>query len=131
MTAVNPPVWPWPGDSPADAARRICTSYRHLVVQAARDDPELAAVLASRDGFWLNLGASWVAPTYSSNQVREWLPAVQLSEVVHVKPKQIYDWGRRGRIRRQMICGEFHYSTEDAIDYQCCRRERHKARWAS
>jgi hypothetical protein len=128
---VSMPRWPWPGDSPTDAARRIALAYRHKLLEAAEGKPELAAEVESLDGFWLNLGASWIEPSpdWPMNLDDHWLPAPRLAKEMNVKPKQIRDWGRRGRIKVEMICGERRYNVGDAIEYISRRRKKRQELW--
>lgn len=119
--------WPWVGDSDADAARRIALSYRDVLEKS--DDAVLRDRLDTLDSFWLNLGASWVKPTQASLHDDDWLPAPRLAELLCVRVRQIYDWGRRGHIETDMICGVKHYRAGDAIAYMKRRHNAHGAAW--
>jgi hypothetical protein len=119
--------WPWPGDSPLDAAQRIALSYRQVLEQS----PELQTQLGSLDAFWLNLGASWVSPTQATLHEDDWLPAPRLAELLGVNIRQIYDWGRRGHIETEMVCGRRHYRAIDALNYQAKLNQKRQRAWTT
>lgn len=122
-------AWPWPGDSPTDAARRIALSYRSLLLLAAADHPELLKEAENLDGVWAGLGANWVTPSQLPLSEDDWLTAREIDDRLNVGAKQVYDWGRRGHVEVEMICGERRYRVGDVIDYTAKRRKERGKHW--
>jgi hypothetical protein len=117
--------WPWPGDSPLEAVQRIALSYR----QVLEHKPELQEQLDSLDKFWMNLGASWVCPTRATLHADDWLPAPRVAELLGVGIRHVYDWGRRGHIETELICGRRHYRAADAQNYMTARTQARQRAW--
>lgn len=117
--------WPWPGDGPADRAKRVALSYRHLLVQIVGGDvfdPSLA--LEALDGRWAELGAGWVKPTDSPLRLDDWLTAQEMADLFHISAKQVYMWGYRSHIEVIESNGEKRYRVGDVVDYERQRRGR-------
>jgi len=110
--------WLWPGDTAADAAKRIALSYRGLALSAhAGDVDDIGQAVTDLDNFWAQLGASWVQPSQAPVREDDWLTAIEIAELLGIKNRAVYDMGRRGHVEVDVICGERRYRVGDAIDY--------------
>lgn len=117
--------WPWPGDGPADRAKRVALSYRHLLTQViAGDAYDPAVALECLDERWAELGAGWVKPTDSPLRLDDWVTAQEMADLFHINPKQVYMWGYRGHIEVIESNGEKRYRVGDVVDYERQRRRR-------
>jgi len=107
--------WPWPQDSREDKARRVAQSYRRL----AQGLPEQHLVDAL-DHHWIDLGQSWVVPTQSTINPDDWVTADEAAELFSIPAKSVYDWGRRGHVRKV----HSRYNVGDIIRYSQTRGKR-------
>lgn len=97
-------VWPWPGDTQLDRARRVARSYREALLNHFPDD---AMDLDEKFVAW---GEIWVAPQRSEVDLEEWVTVDVAAQHVGLTPKAIYAWvykdtieGRKGRDRRLRV----------------------------
>lgn len=127
-----PKLWPWPGDSREDRAKRVALSYRQLVFDITQhrvEDP--AGDLYRLDRQWAGYGIHW--PTTPDDAIDElglddWQTAADLAHLIDRAPADIYRWARRGNIDQRVSAdGSPEYSLASARRYLDAKRERRTA----
>ncbi len=108
--------WPWPGDSVVDRARRVASSYRHALLAHA---PRVCEQL---DEQTRRLGQGWVlpAPSYDDDEL---LTTELAAEYLHVRPKTIDEYRRRGLPVVDTVDG-IRYRVHDLKAWVLARRRR-------
>lgn len=120
--------WPWPQDSREDRARRVAHSYRRLALRLAASVHNSRNSVTELDQHWLDHGQSWLVPTQSTINPDDWVTSYEASELFSVPAKSVYDWGRRGHIRKLAAAknGIVRYSVGDIIQYSHNRGKRRR-----
>lgn len=103
--------WPWPGDSPEDKAKRVALAYRQRLEAC---NPLAAAEL---DTYWQAHGAGWVTPAHTPLDLDEWLTPSEMADRLHIDPRRMRDWARRGQIRVMDINARRMYCVGDVIEH--------------
>jgi len=65
----------------------------------------------------MELSQGWVRPTHAPLDPDEWLTPADLAELLHIEPRALRDWHRRGHVRRIESPLGFRYSVGDVIRY--------------
>lgn len=96
-------LWPWPGDTPLDRARRVALSYREALLRHFPDDA------LDLDGKFAGWGEVWVSPLLSDIDLEEYVTVDVAAQHVGLTAKAVYAWiykdvleakkGRDGRLR--------------------------------
>jgi hypothetical protein len=112
-------TWPYPGDSPLARARRIAHAYRARLRPA---DPEACAELDDLMARW---GETWAVPTIDLHDLDAWLTPAEAADFACVRPAQLRDWRRRGRLTgRQRHDGTWEYQARDVLQLLANTRTR-------
>lgn len=86
-------MWPWPGDSTLDRARRVAQSYR----QALEDrDPNACHQLDSQ---FEKMGETWMSPRILTLSTDDWVTVDEAAGLVEVTAQAVYQWVKAERIR--------------------------------
>lgn len=86
MSDQAEPRWPWPGDTPAQRARRIANSALTMLIKS---DPEGAELLVGQAHVF---GETWFGPTIVSRDLEDEVTTVEAAQLAHVKPGTIRRW---------------------------------------
>lgn len=113
----EPDLWPWPGDSPLDRARRVARTYRDALA-AAR--PEACRQL---DAQLADLGQSWIIPQVVVYNQDDLLTIELVAAMCDVKNGTVAQWRRRG-LRVMNTPDGPRYRVADVLEYHARLRRR-------
>ncbi len=83
-------MWPWPGDTPLDRARRAALSYRQALLERY---PDAAMELDDQFTGW---GEHWVSPAIEHIDLESWVTIDVAASHVGLTAKAVYQWVYNG-----------------------------------
>lgn len=116
-------MWPWPGDTPLDRARRIALSYREALY--ARD-PDAGMALDDQSQQW---GEHWVSPVVDNIDLEAWVTVDVAASHVGLTAKAVYQWVYNGDLPAKK-CNDKRVRVKliDALDVNRELRQRRASR---
>jgi len=112
--------WPYPGDAPIVAARRVAWAYRQRLAQVAPDD------CAQLDTVMQELGQHWAIPRPVPPNPDAWISAAAAATLAGTTLASIRSLRRAGRLTgRRKSERQWEYQVREILGLADQRRTRH------
>lgn len=110
--------WPFPGDAPTAAARKVALAYREALAALA---PETVEEMDKRFRGW---GQQWVNPTLRQYEPDDMIPAVEAANLLGISTGTMSQLRIRQRIKGELDGKRFLYKVSDVYALSAGLRRR-------